>query len=252
MEYVLQPLGLIWATGWVMGIRCLWLRRWSGAGWAIGLSLFLQLIGATPFSAWLVAGLERPFVASTRAAGGVRADAVVMLGGTHSGTGVGWIPFNLGEPGDRVLTSLELIRLGRAPNLVLGGSLYERNGQRRPDGELLQVWMEAWRLPTGKLHLLGMCANTRDEAERTAALARRMGWRRILLVSTASHLRRGEAVFRRAGLEVHPVGCEFIGLDRMAAKSRWTLIPRIDGFQLWNTWFHEQVGWYYYRLKGWA
>ena len=74
----------------------------------------------------------------------------------------------------------------------------------------------------------------------------------MLVVSTAAHLRRAEATFRKTGLEVHPVGCDFVGLDRLAAKGQWLWVPRLDGFLLVNTWIHEEIGWFYYRLKGWA
>jgi len=250
MEYLLQPVGLAWLATSCFSLRCLWRRRWSEAGWAACLALFVWGIGATPLGAWLLAGLERPYVAPTRAV--VRADAVVMLGGTHCATGSGWLPFDLGESGDRVLVALEMVRLGKATNLLLGGSYYERGALRRPDSELLVAWMQAWRLPTGRLHLLGVCANTHDEAERTAQLARQSGWRRVIIVSTAAHLRRAEATFRKAGLDVEPVGCDFHGVDRMSSKHHWGLVPRLDGFIQCNAWIHEALGWWYYRLKGWA
>jgi uncharacterized SAM-binding protein YcdF (DUF218 family) len=250
MEYVLQPLGLVWAASLAFAVRCLWHRRWPEAAWSAGVALFLWVVGGSPLSPWLLAELERPYVASTRTVG--RADAVVMLGGTHSATANGWLPFNLAESGDRVLAALELVRLGKATNLVLGGSYYESGGGRRPDSELLVAWIQAWKLPTGKVHPLGICADTRVEAERTAELARRLGWRRVIVVSSACHLRRAEATFRKAGLDVEMVGCEFIGVDRMASRHHWTVVPRIEGFLLCNAWLHEQVGWLYYRLKGWA
>ena len=72
--------------------------------------------------------------------------------------------------------ALELIRLGRAKVLVLGGAYYRYQGQRRPDSELLEVWIRGWGLPTGELIPLGICTSTRDEAERVGELARVRGW----------------------------------------------------------------------------
>lgn len=250
MESLLQPVGLAWLAAVLLVLRCLWRRQWREAGGALVVALVLWTAGGTPFGAWLLSGLERPYAAPTRSVG--RADAVVMLGGTHSSTGQGWLPFNLGDPGDRVLVALEMVRLGKAGNLVLGGSYYEVGTNRRPDSELLVAWMQAWKLPTGRVHLLGVCADSHVEAERTAELARRSGWRRVIVVSSAAHLRRAEGAFRKAGLEVAPVGCEFIGMDVMSSKGGWSVVPRVNGFLLCNTWVHEQLGWWYYRLKGWA
>lgn len=250
MENLLQPLGLIWAGALILGIRCVGRRKFGGAAWAFATAAFIHAIGGTPLGAWLLADLERPYVLPTRSV--VPADAVVMLGGTHSSTRFGWLPFNLADSGDRVLVALEMVRLGKAPALVLGGSYYEAGNQRRPDSELLLAWIQAWHLPAGRVHLLGTCSDTHDEAERTARLARTNGWHRILVVSTAAHLRRADATFRKTGLDVQPVGCDFIGLDRMSSKGQWLWVPRLDGFLLVNTWMHEEIGWIYYQLKGWA
>ena len=137
-------------------------------------------------------------------------------------------------------------------SLVLGGSYYKVEGQRRPDAELLTTWARAWKLPLGEVHLLGICANTREEAALTAQLARAQQWRRVILVSSGYHLARAEAVFRKAGLEVLPVGAEFLGLDSLGGEGSFSLIPRGRGFELSSYWIHEQLGWLYYRLKGWV
>ncbi len=250
MENLLQPLGLIWLAMLAFTLRAVVQRRWSNAVGSAALAFFMWIVGASPLGAWLLAGLERPYVAATRSV--ERADAVVMLGGTHCASAQGWLPFDLGDSGDRVLVALELIRLGKATNLVFGGSFYESGKTRRPDSELLVPWIQAWRLPTGRMHLLGICANTRDEASRTAGLARQYGWRKVLVVSSAAHLRRAEATFRKAGVEIEPVGCDFGGVNRMAAGGQWHWVPRMDGFQCCNAWLHEELGWWYYRLKGWA
>ena len=78
------------------------------------------------------------------------------------------------------------------------------------------------------------------------------GWRRVLLVSSGYHLARAEAVFRKAGLDVMPAGAEFLGLDGLDGKGSWMVVPRSRGFDLIGYWAHEQVGWIFYRWKGWV
>lgn len=250
VENLLQPTGLLWVLLWVAVVVLFRRRQYRWSFLSLVLAAGLWGVGATPLPAKLLADLERPYVALAR--NPPAADAVVMLGGTHDYSPRTLLPMNFGGSVDRVTTALELIRTGRARALVLGGAYYRLRGEERPDSELLEQWMRDWHLPTGELIRLGTCANTRDEAERVARLVRERGWRRVLLVSTACHLRRGEGTFRRMGIDVIPVGCDFQGLDALDnPDSLWRVIPEGNNLNWFQSWFHEVVGWWWYRLKGW-
>lgn len=246
-----EPIGLLWAVLLALTVWRLCQRRWRAAlPPALGV-IFLHTIGGTSLPAFLLAQLERPY--DPKVLGWpTRADAVVMLGGTHDFTLRSPLHIGVGESADRILVALDLVRTTHAPALVLGGSWYEYQGVRRPDSELLAAWFRAWRLPTGEVHLLGICASTRDEADRTAQLARAKHWQRIVVVTSGYHLRRAEATFRKAGLEITPVGAEFLGLDALGGGHEFSLVPRGRGFELIRYWIHEQLGWLYYRWKGWV
>jgi len=251
IEALLQPLS--WVLMGLLGIlvTSVWAGRRRTALTALVLAGALWGVGSTPLSAWLLDGLERPYVAGSRQA--PQADAVVMLGGSHVYSGATLLPFNLGDAGDRPLAALELMRQGRAPVLVLGGAGYEWGNQRRPDSELLEVWIRGWRLPAGRVVLLAPSRDTRDEAVQVAALVRSNGWRRVLLVSSGFHLRRGEAALRKAGVpDVYAVGAEFTRTDRSGAREPWGFFPENERFRQFSQWMHEQLGWWYYRWKGWA
>jgi len=251
VEHLLQPTGLLWlllcgtAVGFFRSRQRVW-GCWFGVA-----ALLLWIVGATPLPAQLVASLERPYVAAAR--NPPLADAVVMLGGTHDFAPRALVSVNFAASGDRVMTALELIRLGRAPALLLGGSSYDRYGEKRPESELLMAWMREWHLPTGELIPLEISASTRDEATQVAQLVRQRGWHRVLLVTSAGHLRRSVATFQRAGVEVFPVGCDFDGLDALDHPDRlWCVVPRASHLDWFQSWFHEQAGWWWYRLRGWV
>lgn len=248
---ILEPLGLAWvfllaAVGW-----CVWRgRRRLALGFVLP-ALILWVGGATPLSYWLLAGLERPFYRTGQAGTGTEADAVVMLGGTHDRAVDEPLPLNLGPTADRITTAVELVRQGRAGVLVLGGGSYEEEGQYRPEAELVMDWLRRWGIPRGEIVSLGICTSTRDEAEKTAALASGRGWRRLILVSSGWHLRRAAACFRRAGLEVLPVGCDFIGAPALRARAGWGVVPDARQLDFFRVWLHEVVGLAWYRWKGW-
>jgi uncharacterized SAM-binding protein YcdF (DUF218 family) len=174
-----------------------------------------------------------------------------MLGGTHAFSHRELLHFIVGPTSNRLITALELIRLGKAPNLVLGGSKYKYGGADRPDSELIQIWLKAWRIPAGNVFPLGICRDTRDEAMRVSELVAEHRWRRVLLVTSAGHMHRAEATFRRLGVEVVPVGCDYAGLAWLDGEHRWRLFPTVEGLELLQRWMHEQIGWWIYWWKGW-
>src|SRR5437763_1587374 len=57
---------------------------------------------------------------------------------------------------------------------------------------------------------LGANEDTHDEALKVRVLATERGWHRVLLVTSANHMRRASGVFRAQGLEVIPVPCNFL------------------------------------------
>lgn len=251
LEHLLQPTGILWLIFWAAAVLLFRRKQFRWSLVALALAILLWVIGATPLPAKLMADLERPYAALARDP--PAADAVVMLGGTHDYSPRTLLPMNFGASVDRVTTALELMRTGKAGTLVLGGASYRLHGVKRPDSELLESWMRDWRLPTGELIRLGICVNTRDEAARVAQIARERGWRRLVLVTTACHLRRAVGTFRKVGLEVIPIGCDFQGLDAMDEPHRlWKPVPEGVNLTWFQTWFHEVAGWRWYQLRGWV
>jgi uncharacterized SAM-binding protein YcdF (DUF218 family) len=249
MTRFLDPAALLWLVLLMTGFTLLLKKRR-----AAGLLLVTGCVGwwvaeFTALPARLLAGLERPYVGSAPGTGEVY-DAIVVLGG---GTGYSTNEFaglNFGEAADRVLTAVELAREGRGGHLVLGGSSRQMP-ELAPEPELLRKWIERWDLTRTPLSTLGYCRNTRDEAVRMEELARENGWRRILLVTSASHLKRAEATFRAVGLEVRPVGCDYVGTAVLRNRVKPVWVPQLGSMVLWENWLHEVVGMQYYRFRGW-
>ncbi|MCZ7634940.1 MAG: YdcF family protein [Verrucomicrobia bacterium] len=245
----LQPLAALW-----LGLVLLTLWRWGQRQWRLSLcpALLAALvwgIGATPLPATWLASLERPY-AVVDTATGPPADAVVMLGGMTTPSEHDVFGFHFGGDADRVVTAVELVRQRKGRVLVLGGGQSPQT-PNPGEGELLRRWVEAWNVPRTPVFLLGVCRDTRDEAERTRTLAELHGWKRILLVTSAAHMRRAEATFRRLGLEVTPWACDFDGLSALAGRRGLYLIPGTSGFDQLDRYVHEVVGYWVYRWRGW-
>ena len=84
----------------------------------------------------------------------------------------------------------------------------------------------------------------------TAQLLRERGLNRVLLVTSASHMPRSVAVFRKQGLEIIPSPT-----DVQVVARPFTLIqilPGLGALEYSNTALKEWFGLMTYRLRGWA
>jgi len=248
----LQPLALLWLAIVAAAARQALHGRFLRALGPALLAAAIWLVGATRLPLGLAAGLERPW-AGFDVDRLPRADAIVMLGGELNGSANGVFGFDMGAAVDRAITAAEIARRGKAGALVLGGSAHgaaRDEGGAPTEADLLRRWLLAWNVVAVPIHGLGDCRNTRDEAVATAKLAREQGWTSIILVTSAAHMRRSEAVFRKAGLEVIPAPCDFEALSRIEEPAEFRL-PSIDGFGWLGAWMHERIGYLGYRLRGW-
>lgn len=245
-----EPVGLIWLLALLATAFLVWKNRFRAA-WAPGaVVIAFWVIGSTPLPARLLASLERPYAHPDLGALPEH-DAVVMLGGVLEASSNDAFGLNLGGAADRVVTAAELMRRHKARALVLGGgsSLLARGPVE--EGRLVENWLRHWNLVEAPIYRLGACANTRDEAARTAALAREQHWQRLLLVTSAGHMRRAEAIFRKLGLRPTCVACDFDGMAELEREDATSLFPKANGFRLLGLFWHEWAGWWYYRLRGW-
>ncbi|HOK76340.1 MAG TPA: YdcF family protein [Verrucomicrobiota bacterium] len=246
-----EPVGLIWFALIVLAVWRLCRRQYRRAIAPGVVVLLIYLIGGTNLPAYLLATLERNYARSGMA-DVPQVDAVVMLGGLLTVSSNDPLGFDLSDAADRAVAAVELVRSGKARALVLGGGVHGRPGHEKAEGEQLRQWLEKWGLATVPVFVLGDCANTRNEAERTMALAQEHGWRRLALVTSASHMRRSEAVFRKLGLDVTCVACDFQGMATFEQRPRRSIVPGLGGFQHLAIYSHEVVGWWLYKLRGWV
>ncbi len=246
---LVHPLGLAWVALLIAFVVCVIRGRRLGAMISALAAALLWLVAQPPVVALLFARLERPWVENTIASA-PRASAVVVLGGgwrtsDHDLAGIDFTP-----AADRWFTGVELCRLGRADVLVVGGDSTSPPEERPPASRALGRWLDLWQVTGAELRTLGPVASTRDEAVRAGELVRRMEWDRVLLVTSAFHMRRAMATFQRAGVPVHPVACDFQVIRGNRKPSSWRPYPDEEAFLLFNLWWHEMAGWLAYRAMG--
>ena len=247
---LLAPLGLVWGALLVLTVL-LWRRRQRRLGALAGaLAAFISVIGNTPLPGKLLGSLERPYAGVQLDALPV-ADAVVLLGGGAQAARYEVAGVHLSPAGDRLAMAAELMRLGKAPVLLLGGNAGPLDGRRVIEAEIVKGLLARWGVPAEAMIPLGVNADTHDEALHVRDLARARGWHRVLLVTSANHMRRASATFRHLGLEVTPAPCNFLTSVGTEEPPWRPGVPGNDGFVKMGVWLHEEVGWLMYWRRGW-
>lgn len=172
------------------------------------------------------------------------ADAIYVLGGGIREDGTPDDSFQ-----QRVLHAYELLGQGYAPTLIVASlSTPQMKTAVSPYAPFVRRQMRDLRLKQPVLEI-GSAANTFDEAAGVAKLARQHHWKRIILISSPTHMRRVAAVFNKAighSVTIICSPCIETRFD-LASTGRGGVLDRSAAFR---TWMHETIGYKVYKLRG--
>ncbi len=199
----ITPLGLcIGLTLFGLVLMSVRLRR-TGAGFVV-LGTALLWIAAMPVTARFVLGsLERqyPPVAMSSSPS---ADVAIVLGGAVGGPVSPRQTVDLGEASDRVYHAFELFRAGKVRMILISGGNLPWSPAAEPEAETIRKLLRSWGVPDEAIVTAGTSRTTAENAREVAALWPSLGFQSALLVTSAAHMPRALASFRKAGVPVTP------------------------------------------------
>lgn len=220
--FVLLAVGLAWKRVRVGAFvfAALWIWIWSTP-------LMFGLLGR---------GLEQ-YAPMTLVEAHGDADAIVILGG---GMGIAetndWPYVEAWAGADRVLHGARVWKVGKAPRIFCTG-----DGAEQSTVPLL----EELGVPREVVTCLD-ARNTEEEAMRVAREAKK-----VILVTSAWHMRRAELMFRKAGLEVECAPCDYETIVRKGERFSFSLgdLWPTSEMQFYNTYlFKEHYAYWGYKL----
>ena len=190
LALVLLLVGLVRRRRWPVGVAALLL-------WLFSTGLVSQLL-------WRF--VERPW--QRRSVADVpRAEAIVVLsGGRHAAPGDSRIS-EWHDP-DRFLAGLELYRNGQAPRLLFTGGQSPFQAGLAPEGKIYRREAISLGVPPGAIGSTPPVRNTAEEAMAVRTLLPDAS-PRVLLVTSAFHMRRAQRMFERQGFTVLPFPVDF-------------------------------------------
>ena len=238
--FVISPLGIAMFGGFVAFV-CVRLKRQRMSKWIGGLTVAWLWLWMTPIMTWVVGvPLEREFLVDGKVPlveSFPEADAIVLLGGSMG------IETNLSSyaemwsGADRVWQAARLYKAGKAQKVIATG-----NGARDSTLPLLKDF----GVPS-ECVLFHDALNTEEEAKNVNA----MGYERILLVTSAWHMKRARLMFKKYASEIE-VACAPADFENSIVAARpfsfSDFLPDPGAFMGNSVALHEWVGIVGYKL----
>lgn len=249
------PLGLSCLL-MLVALVTLWKRpRWAAG--AIALALILLLLGSNSWVAYgLMRSLETQHIPSTELS---EAPAIVVLGGGIKPAIAPRPWVDVSEAGDRVLYGAQLYKQGKAPVVIVSGGRIDWKGGGPPESQDMAEILEAMGVPPSAILQEPDSLNTYENAVNVKKLLEEKGIeKRVLLITSATHMPRSVLIFKRQGIETIPAPTDFMvsQQDVDELTDSWqsiTLNILPDAYRLQQTTqsLKEYIGTIVYRLKGW-
>ncbi|MDJ0789206.1 MAG: YdcF family protein [Myxococcota bacterium] len=232
---------------WVfaLGLFSLWRsRRSPAAPWLLATLALLWVHSAEIVVRPVIARIESTHLRTSAPQG----DAIVVLGGYSAPALYPDSPPEFNTATDRIVEGIHLLARNAAPRLVLSGASSAVVQRDEPEARRIARWLESLGIERDRLVLESVSRSTAENATETARLAAGLGIEKVVLVTSALHMRRAVGCFEKAGLEVvpHPVDhiARRVGFGPRAVMPSeiWLLHAR----KLWK----EILGSVWYALTG--
>lgn len=218
----------------VAGLR---LRR----RYLIWIGVIILWLSSTPILSSLLMRAAEGWAVGDYAVHAQAANAIVVLSGDA----------------DRFFGGIELMKAGKAPLLVFTGGWSPLEPKATPEGDISVQWAKELGIPADRLATTGKVSTTAEEAAAVAALLRRRqagstdgaatGNMRILLVTSAFHMRRAQVLFGREGITTIPFPVNF-HVSAGSALSVGSFLPNARSLSQTEIALHEVYGQLFYLV----
>jgi uncharacterized SAM-binding protein YcdF (DUF218 family) len=226
------------------------LPRWRRLSPVLAIAL-LWALSLEPVANVLERSLELPD--ETTIKDGVTYDAVVLLGGLVDDRAMDGpsSPRAYNDSVERMLVTYDLLRTGRAKTAIIsGGSGGVVDVSSINEAQTIADQLADWGIERSRIVVEGAAKNTHENAVFSARLLRERGDEKVLIVTSAFHMRRSAGCFRAEG-----VTFDTLAVDRRSYDSskRWgSWLPRPDAFMESSLAVREWTGRAVYRLRGYT
>jgi uncharacterized SAM-binding protein YcdF (DUF218 family) len=239
----------------LIALVALW-KRPRLAATVIVLALGVLLL---PSSGWISGQMVRSLEWQNISNGELpKADAIVVLGGAVRPQVYPRPWIDVTEAGDRPIYAAQLYLQKKAPLVILSGGRIEWQGGGPPESGDMAKLVEAMGVPASAIVQDPTSLNTYENAVNVKKIMQQRGIKRVLLITSAVHMPRSLAIFRKQGIDVIPAPTDFqiSAQEVQEAQDRpeailLNLLPNTENLNQFTRALKEYFGLGIYSLRGW-
>lgn len=150
---------------------------------------------------------------------------------------------------NRLTGALELYNAGIIEKIVITGGIGSLVGRKYPEAEYLKEYLLQFGFPKENLIIEMGSRNTAENAQFTAKQLPDALIGEQILITSAFHMRRSQACFKKAGFSTSPYPTDFYGEPISIALSDW-LLPNVNTLASWHIFIKEIIGHAVYKIRG--
>jgi uncharacterized SAM-binding protein YcdF (DUF218 family) len=245
LNYLVLPLTIvvIFLVLSVIIKRQPWKRRFFWTGFVLLLFFSNDFIANSIMRAWEIDATPYSSLQP-------RELGVVLTGTTHSFQEPNdRVYFKRGA--DRVTHTIQLYKLGLIKKILISGGSGRLLKEDEPEANKFQKVMLMAGVDEQDILLENKTRNTYESAVAVSQMldSLQLNQTDCLLITSAFHMRRSLACYRKAGLDIEPFTTDFYGLqDKLFLPS--FLLPSMEGFIIWEKLLKEWTGFVAYKVAG--
>ena len=179
------------------------------------------------------------------------ADAIVLLGGFAEQPLPPRVEPDLKDGVDRLFEAAQLFHAGKAAHIVVSAGNLPWHRIIAPEAHWIGQFLGELGVPADAIILESKSRNTHENAAFTAPILAAHGWHTVLLVTSADHMPRAMAIFRKTGIAATAATTDVYGHEPVF-ESILDVLPDVRALEETSNVLKEMIGLVYYRLRGWA
>ena len=186
-------------------------------------------------------------------------EVIVLLGGGTEPAQAPRTAPELNGAGDRLLRAADLYRSGKAPAILSSGGniTWLENRPATPAGDMA-ILLNQMGVPANAVWLEDRSQNTYENALFCARILKQKGITKVILVTSALHMPRSAALFRKQGIQVIPAPADYTvtqegWAELTSSPGAWIInvLPSAGSLSITSACLKEYLGILAYWLRGW-
>ncbi|MBI5049158.1 MAG: YdcF family protein [Deltaproteobacteria bacterium] len=206
----------------------------------------LYLISIRPVSDALIKPLESSFSPLVKDSALIPANTIVVLtGGAVDLSWLGISPRPSKASLSRLIYGMTLYRQIPGATIVISGGSGDFEKQNISEADAMKDIAVSLDFPPKDILIE---KDSRNTIESVRELNKLIGNKKITLVTSAYHMKRAAAMFKKIGMDIVPAPTDYISEQKTI--SLYSFIPRTDNLATSTVAFYEYMSFAWYRING--